>query len=208
MVDKLVSAKIFGTSELLRSVRSLRVCAYLPDNRDCEELMLHLQRIGCRVHASWPPSPSLPDDTDLAFLAVRPKHIFPDWAIDRDSNGPAIIAVVDYENPTTIDAVLKIEAENIITSPIKSFGLLSSIVHARQVRQIRHGLQKENHKLKGKILGLRNVAEAKVIVMRARRVSEETAYKYIRDQAMLKRTTVEKISVAIVEANKILPLDV
>ena len=55
---------------------------------------------------------------------------------------------------------------------------------------------------------MRRVTIAKAILMNARGVSEEDAYKIIGDQAISKRTTAEEIADAVINANEILGIDV
>lgn len=207
MIEPLPPHQNVGTQHLLHDLRSLRVAVFHPDDRDGEELVLQLQRIGCKVQACWPPLPTLPESLDLVFLAVMPNAVLPEWALTRDLRGPAIIAVVVYENPTIIDAVLKICAEGVVTSPVKSFGLLATMVTARQVNQQRVALVKMNQRLETKLAGLRQVTEAKAILMGVRRISEEDAYKLMREQAMVRRVTIEQIATTIVDAQKLFPLN-
>ncbi|MCB5362790.1 ANTAR domain-containing protein [Pusillimonas sp. CC-YST705] len=192
---------------LLHDLRRLRVAVFHPQDRDSEELLLQLRRIGCQVQAFWPPSMTLPDSVDLVFLAVHPNVELPDWAKQREPGGPVIIAVVMYENPTIIEAVLTLGVESVITSPVKAFGLLATIVVARQIKHQRTLLLKQNQKLENKLSGMRQVLEAKMILMDAKRISEEEAYKLMREQAMVRRVTVEQIARTIVDVHKILPLN-
>ena len=194
-----------ATSELLRSLRSLTVTAYHPADEDGEDLLSQLRRIGCRAQAFWPPAQTLPERTDVVFIAVGPDTALPDWPSARDSkSSPTLIAIVNYENPTVVDRVLKLEVHGIVASPIRPFGLLSALVVARQVRNSRTSLERQLQRLENKLAGVRHVAEAKAILMRGRNVSETDAYQIIRDQAMARRTTIEHMAYAIVSANDIL----
>lgn len=192
------------TPELLRDLRTLRVAVFHPDDQDGEELITQLRRIGCQAQAFWPPSPTLPEGTDVVFLAVRPNMLIPDWSGCRLPSHPTIIAVVTYENPTVIEAVLKVGVASVIASPIKAFGLLATLVVARQINHNLHALIKQNQRIEHKLAGVRQVAEAKSILMNARKLSEDDAYKIMREQAMARRVTVEQIASAIVDANGIL----
>ncbi|MFT0549114.1 ANTAR domain-containing response regulator [Allopusillimonas ginsengisoli] len=191
-------------SEFLRDLRTLRVAAFHPPDDDGEELLLQLRRIGCQAQAFWPPRPTLPEGTDVVFVAVRPDVVIPDWRVDAEIGGPTVIAIVTYENPTVINAVLRMGVEGLIASPIRPFGLLSSLVIARQLNHNRRQLSRKVRRLEVKLSGIRYVVEAKEILMRTRRISEEEAYEIIRGQAMNKRTTIEQVSGAIVNANEVL----
>ncbi len=193
-----------STPELLKSLRSLRVAVLHPRDPDGEQLIEQLRRIGCQVQAFWPPSPELPHGIDAVFLAVRPGIPVPQWAHCRTAQAPIVIAIVTYENPTIIEAVLRIGAEGLIASLVRSFGLLSALVLARQLDQRVRFLSKQVKRLEQKLDGIRKTSEAKSILMQTRGLSEVDAYRVMREQAMAKRVTIEEIAGAIVNANEIL----
>lgn len=192
------------TSHLLRDLRSVRVVVFHPNDQDGQEIARQLQRIGCQVKAYWPPLERLPQDSDVVFLAVRPEIVslqLP-WAGAEDM--PPLIAVVNYENPTIVDAVLKAGADGVIASPVKSFGLLTTIVVARQTAANRRAQRKLIGQLEQRLAGIRKLNKAKAILVQTRGISEEEAYAIIREQAMSKRTTTDEIANAIINANEIL----
>jgi len=194
------------TPPLLKDLRTLRVAVFHPDDADGRQLIQQLQRIGCQVQAFWPPLPSLPVGIDVVFLAVRPESVDTELEWLQGEDVPTVIAVVTYENPTIVEAVLRIRAQGILPSPIRSFGLLSTLVLARWVHQDMKGQTRRIRKLEFKILGIRQIAEAKSILMRTRNITGDAAYDLIRDQAMSKRVTTEEIAAAIVSANEIMSI--
>ncbi|MDF3838891.1 ANTAR domain-containing protein [Cupriavidus basilensis] len=197
---------IRATPALLKDLRTLRVLVFHPDDADGKQLTQQLQRIGCQVQAFWPPLPTLPEGVDVIFLAVRPDSIDVGFEWLKAEEVPTIIAVVTYENPTIVETVLHIGSQAVLPSPVRSFGLLSALVVARQVHgEIKSHVRKVR-KLEGKLLGVRRIAEAKGILMRTRQISDGAAYDLIRDQAMSKRVTTEEIAAAIINANEILSL--
>lgn len=190
----------------LKDLRSLRIAVFHPNDSDGMQITQQLQRIGCQVSAFWPPLPALPGELDVVFLSVRPDTV--DYAYEwaRGDNCPTVIAVVTYENPTIVEAVLRTGARAVLPSPIRTFGLLSTLVIARQVDTDYKANCKRVRKLEIKLLGLRHIAEAKEILMRTQAINETQAYELIRKQAMTKRTTTEEIATAIVNANEILSM--
>jgi AmiR/NasT family two-component response regulator len=193
-----------GTSKLLRDLRSLRVVVFHPSDQDGEEIIRQLQRIGCQVKAFWPPLERLPEDVDLVFLAVRPEVIGHEFPWLKAAQTPALIAVVNYENPTVLEAVIKVDAHGVLASPVKSFGLLTSLVVARQLAAKEQEQTKQIMRLEQRLGGIRKLTKAKGILMQTRDISEDQAYEIIRDQAMSKRVTTEEIATAIINANEIL----
>lgn len=196
-----------GTSRLLRDLRSLNVVVFHPDDTDGQELIAQLRRIGCRVKAFWPPRERLPDDADLVFLAVRPEvaSFEPGWVKREES--PPVIVVVNYENPTMVESVLRMNASGVVASPVKSFGLLTAIVVARSQAERERDRLRYISKLEQRLASQRKLAKAKTILMQTRAVSEEEAYRLFREQAMTKRVTTEEIADAIINANDILSFE-
>lgn len=194
------------TPPLLKDLRTLKVAVFHPDDADGRQITQQLQRIGCQVQAFWPPLPALPEGIDVVFVAVRPDSIDMGFEWFKGDDAPAVIAVVTYENPTIVEIVLHIGAQAVLPSPIRSFGLLSALVVARQVHGDLKSLRRRLQKLEAKILGVRQIAEAKDILVRTRQITDGAAYNLIRDQAMSKRVTTEKIAAAIINANEILSL--
>jgi AmiR/NasT family two-component response regulator len=192
------------TPALLKDLRTLKVVVFHPDDRDGEQLTQQLKRIGCQVQGFWPPLSDLPEGVDVVFLAVRPDDISLDFSWCRGTQWPTIIAVVTYENPTIVETVLRIGAKGILPAPVRSFGLLSTLVLARQHNEELQSHARRIKKLENKLLGQRKIVEAKSILMKTRGISENEAFNLIREQAMEKRVTNEEIAGAIVNANDIL----
>lgn len=194
------------TPPLLKDLRTLRVAVFHPDDADGRQLTQQLQRIGCQVQAFWPPLPALPAGIDVIFLAVRPESMDTEFEWLKGEDVPTVIAVVTYENPTIVETVLHIGAQAVLPSPIRSFGLLSALVVARGVHRDMKSQARRLRKLEAKVLGVRQIAEAKSILVRTRQITEDAAYDLIRDQAMSKRVTTEEIAAAIVNANEIMSM--
>ena len=195
-----------STPELLKDLRSLRVAVFHPRDNDGEQLIRQLQRIGCQVQAFWPLPAELNEPFDVAFLAVNPETIVLDLPWIKSEDAPIRVAVVNYENPTIVDGMLRLGASAVIATPIRSFGVLSTLILARQLAGDLRQERKRVAKLESKLQSIRKIADAKSVLMNSRKISEEDAYAVIRDQAMVKRVTIEEIATAIVNANEILSM--
>lgn len=196
------------TPPQLKELRTLKIAVIHPDDGDGRLLTQQLQRIGCLVQAIWPPVQVLPEAIDIALIAVRPEilGVHLDWT--RRDDAPAVIAVVNYENPTIVEAVLELRATAVLPSPIRSFGLLSALVVAREAHKENRSLCRRLQKVEAKLLGVRHLADAKAILMKTHGLSETEAYDSIRDQAMSKRVTIEELAAVIVNANEVLSLGI
>jgi AmiR/NasT family two-component response regulator len=200
--------KLRATSQQLKELRTLNVAVVHPDDSDGRELMQQLQRIGCKVKAFWPPVQSIGIEVDVAFIAVRPDILTLSMEWIKGEKAPTVIAVVNYENPTIVDVVLSLDAKAVLPSPVRSFGLLSTLVLARETHKITLALTRRIKKVEAKLFGVRSLGEAKAILIKTHQVSETEAYDLIRNQAMTKRTTIEAVSTSIVEAHELLSLSI
>ncbi|MBA3902216.1 MAG: hypothetical protein C0522_00845 [Rhodocyclaceae bacterium] len=110
------------------------------------------------------------------------------------------------ENPTIVDAVLRLCASAVVAAPIRSFGVLSSLILARQLTAQLRQQRWRIEKLESKLAFMRKISEAKTIVMHTKGISEDEAYAVMREQAMSKRVPIEEIATAIMNANEILAM--
>jgi AmiR/NasT family two-component response regulator len=152
----------------------------------------------------WPPLPELPDTADAVFCAVRPEHAAVPYAWMGDDMAIPLIAVINYENPTVVDAALHMGARAVITCPVRSTGILSSLALAKQLTEAARNHRKRLERLEQKLLSANQISQAKAILMRTRNVGDADAYKIIREQAMTKRVATEEIARAIIHADGIL----
>lgn len=191
---------------LIKGLRDLSVVVVHAPDEEGHGLVQHLHRIGCPVEALWPPPAKLPGDVDVLMVVFAHEHR---PAIERLlrslRNQPVtIIAVVDYENPTTLQMVLDSGAHAVIEKPVRPFGLLTNLALGRDIWRREVEAEQRVQKLDRKLNGIRKIGRAKSILMQTQNLSEDDAYKRLRDQAMAKRTTMEDIAVAIINAFELL----
>lgn len=193
-----------STPDLLRNLRNSRVIVFHPKDADGEMLAQQLLRIGCQVITVWPPLADLPDTVDVVFCAVRPDHaaVLCGW-MGPEASVP-VIAIVNYENPTVVDAALRMGAQAVLVSPVRSTDILPSLAMATHVHAELREARRRSARLEQKLLCANQISEAKAILMRTRTVSDSEAYRVIREQAMAKRVATEEIARAIIHADGIL----
>lgn len=193
-----------STSALLRNLRSLRIMVFHPSDVDGEVLTAQLKRIGCQVVTLWPPLPDIPDTVDVVFCAVRPDHAANQCSWMGLDSGLPIIAVLNYENPTVLDAALGMGALTVLTAPVRSSGILSSLAVAKHLHEERRELRRRVDRLQQKLSSANDISQAKAILVRTRNVTDVEAYRIIREQAMTKRVATEEIAHKIIEADSLL----
>lgn len=190
-----------STLELFRQLRQSRMTIFHPRDEKCSTLIQQLQRIGCQTVSLWPPTAELPEKTDLVIFLLNAeasnRKKLP-WLMP-DSPIP-LIGMIEYENPTILDTATTLGCHGILVSPTQPHGILSTLImtihHFHEVRT----LQKRNQRLEQKLQAANEISAAQAILARARGISAIAAYKLMREQAMLKRVTVEEIARAIVHA--------
>ncbi|MBB3704224.1 AmiR/NasT family two-component response regulator [Aminobacter aminovorans] len=121
-----------------------------------------------------------------------------------EPSDPALIAVVTYEDPSTLQVVLECGALAVIERPIRPFGLLTNLTIARALWLERQNASKRIRKLERKLAGNNRILRAKNILMETQGLSEQDAYENIRRQAMAKRVPMDDLASAIINAHELL----
>ncbi|MEA3083349.1 MAG: hypothetical protein QOC89_1046 [Paraburkholderia sp.] len=194
------------TLAILRDLRSLKVVVIHPQDQDGDQLLVQLHRIGCDVEVCWPTLDSLPFGTGLVLMAMRPETLSVNFPWLGTSLSPPLISVVSYENPITVEAVLRLNALATIASPVRSFGVLSALAVALMQCQALRKRDRYIERLEKKQAKVRVIQQATQLVMEKRGVSEEHAYQLLRSTAMLKREQIEVVASEIVKAHETLIL--
>lgn len=194
------------STSVLRDLRDLRVQVVHPPDDQGKSLVEHLRRIGCTVEANWPVPDSPAPNADVLMLAIDYDHRDAIRKLVRalGDPSPALIAIVDYENPTTLQIVLESGALAVTEKPIRPFGLLTTVILARTLWLERRVVQRKMRKLESKLSGIQKLQRAKAILMQSQNLSEDEAHSTIRRQAMTKRLSLEEMATAIINANELL----
>lgn len=192
--------------QILRDLRGLRVQVIHAPDAEGVSLIEHLRRIGCTVEVQWPIPPAFSATADVVLLSVD--HDLRD-EIQKLLRGqseprPVLIAVVGYENPTTLQLVLESGALAVVERPIRPFGLLTNLTIARSLWIERQDASRRIRKLERKLSGIQKIQKAKSILMEKQGLNEEDAYQTLRQQAMSKRVAMEEMATAIINANELL----
>ena len=192
--------------QILRDLRGLRVHVVHPPDSERTKLVEHLRRIGCMVEMQWPVPDSWQEGADIVLLAIEhDMRTEMQRLLKSDVNRrPTLIAVVSYEDPSTLQLVLEFGAVAVIERPIRPFGLLTNITIARSLWMERREAEKRVRKLERKLAGIQRIQKAKAILMDGQGLSEADAYESIRRQAMSKRLSMDDMASAIIHANELL----
>jgi two-component system, response regulator PdtaR len=192
-----------GVRRLIEELRGARVLVIHPRDAEGEALIDQLKRIGCNVRGVWPPPVAIPDDIDTVFQFVdgSEQTVFP---ASSNAHSPTLVAIVDYENPTILKQLLDSNAHGVVNKPIRSFGILSSLVLARSLHGYTRRIEGKVQKLEETLKARRDVDKAVKILVGLKKVSEFEAYELIRQQATQKRVAMADIAVSIINAQEML----
>lgn len=192
--------------QILRDLRGLRVDVIHPPDPDCVNLIEHLRRIGCAVSTAWPVPEAVAPSADIVLLSIDhdSRDLLRRLFRASDQIMPTMIAIVGYENPSTLQLVLEAGAHAVIERPIRPFGLLTQLVIARSLWLQQQESNRKTQKLERKLLGIQKIQRAKSILIAGHGLTEELAYQSIRKQAMSRRISMDDMADAIINANDLL----
>jgi AmiR/NasT family two-component response regulator len=174
-----------------------------PADRDGEELVRQLKRIGCRVDVVWPPPKEIEGDPDVVYFLVDSHGATkPEWRAAELR--AALIAVIDFENPTTLKDLIDCNAHGVLVRPLRPAGVLSTLVLAMANQSYEARLLTKVAKLEETLKSRREIEKATRIIMDLRGLSEPKAYEFIRQQATTKRVSTAKMAASIINAQEIL----
>lgn len=174
-----------------------------PPEADGVSLLTQIRRVGCMAEICWPPPAYIDKKIDLIFLWMQPvaEQLEYEWF---DESCPPIISVSNFDSPTLIDEAARIGVMNILIAPIRSSGLISTIVITLYQAEKQLLMSRRIAQLEKKILSLKTLEEAKSILIRKQNITEVEGYELIRSQAMLQRVSVQDIAREIVQSERTL----
>jgi AmiR/NasT family two-component response regulator len=181
------------------SVRGRRALAVVRDERELSVLRRQFGRLGMTIAECDPDRAGTP--TDGFDVIIVDADVLPakmDLSGALRSGIPAI-ALVGTETPSRLKGLLELEPASFLVKPLRSAGLYSALVFAFDVAQKRIEASRRIERLEDRVRSRRVVFAALLQVMRRHDLSEPEAFAWIRRAAMERRTTIEQLSVQIVE---------
>ena len=194
------------SAHLLKDLKGLRVQVIHPPDAQGLALVEHLRRIGCSCETTWPLPQAVSPTAVVVLVSIEQENRDKILRLFRpiEPSDPALLAVVSFEDPSTLQVVLECGALAVIERPIRPFGLLTNLIIARSLWMERQSAAKRIRKLERKLAGNNRILRAKNILMETQGFNEQEAYESIRKQAMAKRVPMDDIAVAIINAYELL----
>ncbi len=160
-------------------------------------LLRELQRTRARVRHLWPLGEPLPEDCDVVFCEAAPEvaRLVP-WP-----PGQPTAALVMVVSPTAdLDVLRRATPDAVLHRPFSPQAVLTGLMVAHANFTYASRLRQRIQKLDETSRTIRSVERAKTMLMQARKMREEEAYRFIRNQAMTRRISIGAFATAIVES--------
>lgn len=186
---------------LYEDLRSICVAVVYPPGEDRDVIVQQLQRIGCRLKVVWPFPAEPPSDADVIFFWVS-QELDGNGTWTAGSIDAALVALSDYESPTTLKLLLDTHAHGVITKPFRSSGILSTLVLARSSQGFQQRQQGKIDKLELTIKSRRQIEKAIRVLVDHQRMTEPQAYEHMRSRATSLRVTVAEVATMLIEAHE------
>lgn len=199
MIDNFMSIENYS---LLRRLRQMRVLVIHPDDSERHILLAHIKRIGCQTDAVWPAPATLSENIDVVIFLIgaEMKSTFSWMSNCADS---ARIALISYETPEVLTELERMHVHGVMTKPIRVFGVLASLTTAISVFRHEKRLQKRVNSLDEMLKSRRTIEKAVSILSKSKNISEQDAYKKLREKSMRDKCSIASIAVAIVASDDI-----
>ena len=186
---------------LYEDLRSIRVILIYPPGTDREILAEQFKRIGCHLSLLWPFPPAYPSDADVILFQVS-EELRGSGSWCANLTDVTLIALSDYESPTTLRLLLDSNAHGVIAKPFRSAGVLSTLVLARSSQGFQSRLKAKIEKLEDTIKSRRQIEKAIRMITETQQITEIQAYESMRSRATKLRVTVAEIAAMILETQE------
>lgn len=187
-------------SRLYEDLRSISVAVVYPPGEERDVLIDQLKRIGCRLQIIWPFPGTPPANVDVIFFQVS-QELQGSSSWSASAIDATLIALSDYESPTTLKLLLDTSAHGVITRPFRSAGVLSTLVLARSSQSFQVRLQSKILKLEDTIKSRRQVEKAIRLLAESQQLSETKAYEHMRTRATKLRVTIAEVATMVIDAH-------
>ncbi|WP_223479611.1 ANTAR domain-containing response regulator [Oricola indica] len=184
-------------------LRGLKVSVIHAADRERDLLVNQLRRIGCQVSPIWPMPDAPPQGMEMVIMDLD--HRFQpvkSWSVEE--NAPVLIAMLEYEDPVTVKALLDAGVHGVLVKPLRPAGILSTLSLACWLHGYHQRLEAKVRKLEITIKAQRDISKAARILAALQDVPESDAFESIRSQATRQRIPMADVAASIIGAQDIL----
>lgn len=189
--------------DMLRRLRRMRVLVIHPDDTERSMFLAHIKRVGCQVEAIWPAPESLPTYIDVVLFLLNPdrNNRTPAWVTTCDT--AARIAIIAFETPEILTELQRMNVHGVLSKPVRIFGILAALTTAVSLATHEARLKQRIKSLDDTLKARRRIEKAVGILSASRNISEEEAYRRLREKAMTSKVTIASVADAIIASSDI-----
>lgn len=188
---------------LLRRLRRMRVLVIHPDDSERQMFLAHLKRIGCQVESVWPAPDSLPAHVDVVLFLLTKINDRSSLSWMVSSEAIARIAIISFETPEILAEIERLDVHGVLTKPIRIFGILAVLTTALGIARHERRLTQRIRSLDETLKARRKIEKAVAILSETKKISEEEAYRRLRDKSQNSKTSIAEIAEAIIASSDI-----
>lgn len=176
---------------------NITVCA--EPGAECEQLVRELQRTRAAVVRQWPMPRTLSVEPDVLFFEFSP-DLFARLPWNPGEPRCALVILLPRSGYYDPEAVYKCSPGAVLYRPFQPHAILTALMLARGQFQYEKRLRARIERLDETLRSLREIEQAKRILMEREQLSEQDAYGRMRSLAMMKRTTLVQLASQIVDS--------
>jgi response regulator NasT len=184
--------------------RGQRALVLHPEDRNRDAILEQLERLGVYARARWPAEGMSSADVDVAFFDsdLGFDGLF---AWTPGASTVPLIATLGSEAPGRIEWTLRQRPSAYLLKPIGSTGVFSALSMAFHEFALRSAQEKARRRSEERLNMRGAVLLAAATLMRRYEADAEIAFRMLRVESMRRRTTLEAVSLLVLEG-KWLPM--
>lgn len=168
-----------------------------------DQIVRQLRRDRAKVRAIWPLPDKVPGDVDVLVLELG------DGLIDRlpwmpGESSCALVAVAAADRLQDPLRLCDCSPDAVLFMPAHTAAITGTILLAQSQFDYTKRLRDRIERLDQNLRTIRNVERAKSILVSTKGMSEDAAYRFLRKQAMERRTTVNAVAAAVIDSFELL----
>lgn len=188
---------------MLRRLRSMRVLVIHPDDPERQMFLAHLKRIGCQVDVVWPTPDTLPEKVDVVLFLLSKTNDQNTLSWMASNDAIARIAIISFETPEILTELERLNVHGVLTKPIRIFGILAVLTTAVGLFRHENRLKQRVRSLDETLKARRKIEQAVSILSETKGISEEEAYRRLRDKSQNSQSSIAEIADAIIASSDV-----
>ncbi len=192
-----------ASENLLRQFAALDIVMIAPDDPDIAELGRNLVRLQAKVRHDWPLPEPFPREADIVICDAAPGlAVRLPWL--PGAAPLTLVLLVPAARPVEVAEVLNCAPHGILTRPVAVHGALATLLLARSQALYEQRLRARIDRLDENLRTTRDVERAKLILMQRKAISEDEAYRFMRQHAMERRVSIGAIANIVIDSHDLL----